>query len=124
MKKNLKKIIALVIIVSYFGFCMPRLTHAQVPFGGLDVSDNYNLCDCSGTVYSLFEPLYLGGAPVIGSLTWYSGSFQYPNYTLHPGAWALGYIIPGWPMCWKVYGYVCIPVPAIGHITPFTGTSL
>src|SRR3989344_4754183 len=97
--------------------------HAQVPFGGLEVF--MMPCTCGFTYnYHVFAPLYLGAIPTTGAFSYPMAPTTYPYFLLHPGAWALGFFAPGAQACWMWAGKFCYPLPNMGIISPFTGTSL
>ncbi len=97
--------------------------HAQVPFGGLEVF--MMPCTC-GFVYNyhVFAPLYLGAIPTTGAFSYPMAPTTYSYFLLHPGAWALGFFATGAQACWMWAGKFCYPLPNMGIISPFTGTSL
>jgi len=116
-----------IIFGSLFFFCamtFPSPSHAQVPFGGLDVF--MIPCTCGGAyAWHFFSPLFLGPAPVTGALAVSTViPLAFPSYYLHPGAWALGQYTPGVQACWMYIGYGCAMLSELGVISPFTGTSL
>ncbi|HEV2600764.1 MAG TPA: hypothetical protein VGT41_00565, partial [Candidatus Babeliales bacterium] len=80
----------------FYGICIPHQVKASigVPFGGFDVGDDYEVCDCSGAVYSWFAPLYFGPTPATGALSWFPGTIEFSYYLPHPGAALLGTYIP------------------------------
>ena len=147
----------------------PSFSYAQfVPFGGRDVFIN-PMCTCTPIppivltcanpkpepptyVFHMFGPLWIGTtAPIGGWLAQLIAepALVFPNYTLLPGTWAIGELIPTPPnplttcgmyipfpellaLCATLPGYapegvvgVCAPImPAIGIVTPFTGTDI
>ncbi len=103
-------------------FALPPLSHAQTPFGGLDVFEMP--CTCSPFMYTVFTPFYLGPIPVTGVLAVPDTPTIYPYYELFPSAWALGLFTPGGQACWMYVGWGCVPLPTAGVMDPFTGTSL
>ncbi len=115
---SLSKIILGCLLLIALVLSNPTHASAQAHWGGLDVVDYYGICDCSYAVWSWFTPLYLDNpTPYTGALTWYGVSaFTWQNYYIHPGAWGLGYYVPGVQACWTYTVYTCVPVPAIGHI--------
>ena len=112
-------LIALMLVgISFF----PGRTNAQAPFGGLIVFTAP--CTCGFTFnYHVFTPLFLGPAPITGTLAAPVTPNTFPFFVLHPGAWALGIFTPGVQACWMYAGWGCFPVPVLGVITPFTGSS-
>lgn len=106
-------------------FCVtifPPQTHAQVPFGGLDVFEYP--CTCSPYMYVWFAPLFLGPEPATGALAFPDWGVAFPFYELFPSAWALGFFTPGVQACWEYAGYSCFTIPVEGVVDPLTGTSL
>ncbi|MFZ2167716.1 MAG: hypothetical protein WAV50_02485 [Minisyncoccia bacterium] len=98
------------------------VSHAQVPFGGLDVMEIP--CTC-GFVYNwhFFAPLFLNNpVPIAGPLA-APQAIAFPFYILHPGAWALGIYTPGVQACWMYVGWGCAPLASYGLILPLTGSS-
>ena len=115
------------VLLSLLVYALPQTAKAQalgVPNGGLDVGDDYGICDCSGAVYTWFAPLYIVSTPVTGPLAWYPGTFAFSNYIVHPSAWELGFYTPGIQVCWTYVGEGCAVVYTMGMIDPETGTSL
>lgn len=115
-----------IVIGSLFFFsaiALPNTSHAQVPFGGLDVMTIP--CTC-GFVYNwhYFAPLFLNNpVPISGPLA-APQAIAFPFYILHPGAWALGLFTPGVQACWMYVGFGCAPLPSYGAISPLTGSSI
>ncbi|MEK7515603.1 MAG: hypothetical protein AAB555_01545 [Patescibacteria group bacterium] len=102
---------------------IPSSAYAQVPFGGLEVS--IFPCTCSAQFLHYFAPLWLGPVPATGALTYPMGATTAFLFgILKPGSWALGTYTPGVQACWVWAGKFCFPIPSLGAITPFTGTSL
>jgi hypothetical protein len=101
----------------------PSSSHAQVPFGGLDLFEVP--CTCSVAYnWHYFGPLFLSNpVPITGPLA-APQAIAFPFYILHPGAWALGTYTPGVQACWMYIGFGCAPLPVMGAITPFTGSSI
>lgn len=113
------------ILMSFFfiAIAVPAVSYAQAPFGGLVVS--IFPCTCSGQFLHHFAPLYLGPVPTAGALTYPWGArTAFLSGILRPGSWALGLYAPGVQTCWVWVGVKCFPVPSLGHISPFTATSL
>lgn len=104
-------------------FTFPSQSHAQVPFGGLDVFTVPCTCGFAFN-YHWFVPLFLGPAPVSGPLAAPITPNLFAFYILHPGAWALGFFVPGVQSCWMYAAVACFPLPVLGTITPYTGTSI
>jgi hypothetical protein len=104
--------------------CMliPSRSEAQVPFGGLDVFEIP--CTCSPFTYHWFAPLWIGPVPLTGPLAAPDTPNLFPFYILHPAAWALGFMTPGVEACWMYAVAGCFPLPTLGVITPFTGSSI
>lgn len=103
-------------------------------------------------IFHLFAPLWIGTAAPIGgflAMLIEEPGLLFPSYALRPGSWALGKLIPTPPnplttcgiyipfppllaLCASLPGYapegvvgVCVPtIPAIGVVTPSTGTAL
>lgn len=106
----------------FFVAAFPSLSYAQSPFGGLEVA--MIPCTCSGVALHFFAPLYLGTAvPIYGYFAAPYTPTLYANYSLHPGAWALGFYTPGAQSCMMIAYPSCILYPSLGFITPRTGTS-
>lgn len=121
----IKKSLSILGIVCLIMFFSVFTSHAQsIPsFGGLE--EFAVPCTCMGgaLAWHFFVPLYLNSSvPIAGGLTgpWVTG---FANYSLHPGAYALGKLIPGPPCMIGVPPY-CYALPHAGTISPFTGTSL
>ncbi len=108
----------------FLGFAFPSSTHAAVGvmFGGLDIFEFP--CTCSPAMFTVFVPLFLGPIPVAGALAVPDTPTLFPWYELFPSAWALGFYTPGAQSCMIYVGTGCAPLPVIGTMTPFTGTSL
>lgn len=106
----------------FIAFAFPSQSYAQVMFGGLDV---FTIpCTCGFTFnYHWFAPLFLGPVPTTGPLAAAVTPTTFPFFVLHPGAWALGFYAPGVQSCWMYAAVACFPLPVLGTITPFTGTS-
>jgi hypothetical protein len=100
----------------------PSRSSAQVLFGGLDVFEFP--CTCSPFMYTTFTPLFLGPLPIVGTLAVPDTPTLFPFYELFPSAWALGTYTPGVQACWMYAVAGCFPLPVIGVMDPFTGTSL
>lgn len=102
---------------------LPSRSLAQVPFGGLEVFTFP--CTCSPFRYVVLTPVWISPnpVPVTGAFAdTYAHTFAW--YVGHPGAWDLGFFTPGVQACWMYVGVGCAPLPVLGTITPFTGTSL
>lgn len=100
----------------------PSYTHAQVPFDGLDVFEIP--CTCSPFTYHVFAPLFVASmVPITGALAASYTPNLWMYFILHPGAFALGYFVPGAQACWMYAVAGCFPLPVLGTITPFTGSS-
>jgi hypothetical protein len=107
----------------FFTLALPTHSHAQVPFGGLDVFEFP--CTCSPYTYTVFFPLYLGNpVPVTGVLAVPDAPTLFAFYELFPSAWALGTYTPGVQACLMYAVAGCFPLPVLGVMTPYTGTSL
>lgn len=118
----MKKII-LSIFFLFGSFAFPSATHAQMPFGGLDIFEFP--CTCSPFMYTVFTPLFLSSPiPLAGPLAVPDAPTLFPFYILFPTAWALGTFTPGAQACWMYVGVGCAPLPVLGTMLPFTGTSL
>lgn len=114
-----------VLLGSFIFFCamtLPSISHAQVPFGGLDVFEFP--CTCSPFMYTVFTPLFLGPVPMTGVLAVPYTPTLFPFYVLFPSAWALGTFTPGVQACLMYAVMGCFPLPVMGVMNPFTGTSL
>jgi len=101
---------------------LPSSSHAQVPFGGLDVFEFP--CTCSPYMYTYFAPLFYGPVPAAGVLAVPDWGVAFPFYELFPSAWALGTYTPGVQACWMYAVMGCFTLPVVGVVDPFTGTSL
>ena len=117
MKKNL-----FVSLLFFSAAVFPSATHAQTPFGGLDVFTMPCTCGFAYN-YHVFAPLYLSSVPITGAFAALVTPTIYSYHVLHPGAWALGSFTPGVQACWMWAGHFCYPLPTLGTISPFTGTS-
>jgi hypothetical protein len=113
-------------ILAFIFLCVatfPSLSHAQVPFGGLDVFEFP--CTCSPFMFTLFAPLFTGPIPGAGALAVPDTPTMFPFFVLFPTAWALGTYTPGVQACWMFPAVgPCFPVLTLGVMDPFTGTSL
>ena len=111
----------LISLTIFAAFAFPSQSYAQVPFGGLIV---YTVpCTCGFTVnYHWFAPLFIP-IPTTGPLAAPVTPNLFPFFILHPGAWALGLYTPGVQSCWMYAAVACFPLPVLGTITPFTGSS-
>ncbi len=97
-----------------------------VPFGGFVTYVNPIICDCSGVVTQMYVVLG-GAAPPISNilLNYVNGSEAFLNYNLpEPGVATLGFYVPAVQSCLTYIGTGCVIVPAVGQITPETGSSL
>lgn len=112
----------LYLLVALAVFWMPVPSHAQVPFGGLEVLEFP--CTCSPFMYVAFAPLYIASVvPVTGSMAdEYTHIFA--HFVPHVGAWQLGYFTPGVQACWMYVGTGCAPLAVLGTILPATGSSI
>jgi len=116
MKRSILSLVFLAAIA------FPAYSHAQVPFGGLDVFEIP--CTCSPFTFHVFTPLYVASPiPITGALAASYTPNLWMYYILHPGAWALGYFVPAAEACWMYAVAGCFPLPTLGTISPFTGTS-
>lgn len=116
----MRKIFATFILATVM--TLPSVSHAAlVPYGGLIV---FSIpCTCGFVFnYHMFAPLFLGPIPMAGGLS-APQVITFPFYYLHPGAWALGAYVPGAQACWMYVGFGCAPLPGLGTITPFSGSS-
>lgn len=113
--------ILLSFVVSLFFFA-PSVSNAQVPFGGLDVFEFP--CTCSPFMYTVFTPFYVGPVPMVATLAVPDTPTMFAFYELFPSAWALGTYTPGVEACWMYAVAGCFPLPVLGVMDPFTGTSL
>ena len=127
-KHTLKKVIAIVCIVSIFSFYIPRAKAASTCpapgcFGGVDVF-NF-VCTCSENFLVFFAPLYFYGSPIpiFGPLGYEEGTIAYPNYEISPTEGVIGTYVQGVPTCYIYIGTGCSAVPSYGYILPFTGSS-
>lgn len=111
-------------LIFFCSFVLPSPSHAQAPFGGLDVFEFP--CTCSPYMYTWFAPLYLGSiVPVTGALAVPDWGVAFAYYELTPGAWAYGFYTPGVQACYWYHGYECDPAPpTMGVVTPYTGVSI
>lgn len=113
------------LLASFVFVCVmafPPLSHAQVPFGGLDTFEFP--CTCSPFMFTLFTPMFFGPIPGAGALAVPDTPTFFPFFELFPSAWALGTYTPGVEACWMYAVAGCFPVPVLGVMDPFTGTSL
>jgi len=109
--------------VIFFSIVMfPSLSHAQAPFGGLVIFELP--CTCSPFTWQWLTPLYFGPLPFAGALAAPDTPFLFEYYYSFPSTWVLGKYIPGVQACWMFAVAGCFPLPTIGLMTPFTGTSL
>lgn len=115
----MKKFYLLAVVAVFF---LPAPSHAQVPFGGLEVLEYP--CTCSPFMYEAFAPLYIASAvPITGSMADpYSHLFAY--FVPHVGSWQYGFFTPGLQSCLVYVGVGCAPLPVYGTILPFTGSSI
>ncbi len=98
-----------------------------VPFGGFVTYVNPIICDCSGFVVTQMYVVLGGAAPPISNilLNYVNGSEAFLNYNLpEPGVATLGFYVPAVQSCLTYIGTGCVIVPAVGQITPETGSSL
>jgi hypothetical protein len=101
----------------------PRPSHAQLMDGGLEIFEFP--CTCSPFRYAMFTPLWLGTVvPIAGALAIPDTPNLFPFFILHPGAWMLGFETPAVQACWMYAGAGCFPLPVLGTLTPFTGSSI
>jgi hypothetical protein len=75
-------------------------------------------------MYTVFTPLFLGPVPTAGALAVPDTPTLFAFYYLFPSAWALGTFTPGVQACFMYVGWGCAPLPTLGVMDPFTGTSL
>lgn len=115
----MKKIFLIIVLVAFW---MPSPSHAQVPFGGLEILEFP--CTCSPFMYVAFFPLYIASpVPITGSMAdEYTHIFAF--FVPHIGSWQLGVFTPGVQACWMYVGVGCAPLPVMGTILPTTGSSL
>ena len=128
---KLKKVIIsfniILLAVSLLFFSYPSHTQAVGKgFGGLVTGLTYCTCSPDPTYWMWFFPLYFNSIPLTGPLTYTLGTAQvFSNYIIPaPGVWLLGEYLPVGNMCWMQASYFCFPLPALGMISPYVGTSL
>ena len=83
-------------------------------------------CPCSNNFLVYFSPLYLypSAGPISGALVFQPGTMSFLNYTIFPTSGVIGSYTPGVQACFIPDGDSCSPVPSLGVILPFTGSSL
>lgn len=122
----------LLFIVLSFIFLSPLPSRAQVNFGGFAVSVTFCTCQYTAAAYPYmitFTPLFVGGVRITG-MTGIAvpTALLFRNYTIHPGAWSKGFLIPGLQACWQNATIGCKPQGGqYGAIVPpfagFAGSS-
>lgn len=116
-----------IVVASAKRLLMPDIAQAGagLPFGGYVTYSNPFICDCSPGVTSIFVSL---GAPTPTSnllLDYVDGTEAFSWHTLPaPGVATLGIYEPGVQSCWTYTGDDCVPIPAVGTITPEAGSSI
>jgi hypothetical protein len=119
-----------ILVISFFSFSFVNYVRAQtftgVPFGGLDDFTVPCTCTAGALFWHFFAPLYLSTSiPLTGAFAAPPTPVAFSNYNLRPSVWALGTYVPaGGAACFIGVTPYCIPLPNLGLITPFTGTSL
>lgn len=115
--------IGLLVLPCALVFAFPTISYAQAPFGGLVVAEIF--CTCSPFTWQWLTPLYIGGLiPITGALAVPDAPFLFANYWSYPHTWVLGLFTPGIQSCLMYSGMMCIPLPTLGTMTSFTGSSL
>lgn len=98
---------------------------AGLPFGGYITYSNPAVCSCTPGVTSVFVSL---PNPTLTSnllLDYVAGTEAFNWHTLPlPGVSTLGTYAPGYLTCYIYVGTACLPIPAVGTITPMSGSSL
>jgi len=114
------------ILASAEHFLMPDTAQAGVglPFGGFVTYSNPFICDCPPGVTSIFVALPTPTPTSNLLLDYVDGTEAFSWYTLPAlGVATLGTYEPGVLSCVTYVGDACVPVPAVGTITPETGSS-
>lgn len=94
-----------------------------LPFGGF-VTYAFP-CTCTPWVTSIFVALPMPTATSNFVLNYVNGTQAFGWYTLPtPSVAALGSYAPGVQSCYLIVPKTCIPLPAVGTITPEVGSSL
>ncbi len=127
---KIKKIISIALtLIVIFSFTTHTAHALPVPgtyFGGLSTALTPCTCGGTGPFIQMFSPLYFNSAPTVMWMSVPYTPLAFANYTISPGRWALGHVVPGAGVCLMYYGFGCapIPLPVYGLITPMTGSSL
>jgi hypothetical protein len=126
MSKPLAVRILDTILVSAKHLLMPDTAQAGVglPFGGFVTYSNPLICDCPPGVTQIFVALPTPTPTSNLLLNYIDGTEAFSWYTLPaPGVATLGIYEPGVLSCITYVGDACVPVPAVGTITPEAGSS-
>lgn len=112
-----------ILLISLCTFALPLVSRAQVPFGGLVVSEVPCTCTPAFT-WQFFTPLYFSLVPITGALAVPVAPFMFANWYSFPGSWLLGLYTPGAQACYIYVGISCVQLPVLGMVESFTGSSL
>ncbi|MBX4198076.1 hypothetical protein KW782_01950 [Candidatus Parcubacteria bacterium] len=132
--KHLKLFVT--ILLFFCWFFSATIVNAQVPFGGLSTGIILP-CTCPGLIgpppipgstWQAFTPLYFTPVPLAGAMV-VPPVITFPSYTIRPASWGLGFYVPGAGVGCGIFVPnpilpFCIPLPNLGLITPFAGSSL